>query len=223
MEPLQKYERYTLSKIVSEQLKQYIIDQKLKPGDRLPSEREMVSQMGISRSVIREALRYLEISGIVSIQHGEGTFVQEQDLTPLMEQLAFQWRNGGSANTELHELRLMLELNAVELALRNGNHEDWDEMEQIVLQISAEPEEADSQLGLSIRFHQALLHATHQKVFIQMAEPLVIICSNLDLPARNTDKTRGSKGIFHLQFIEAMRGRQEAQAKAALRALLKRE
>ncbi|KRG14020.1 hypothetical protein ACA29_06530 [Lederbergia galactosidilytica] len=75
MKPIQENERFTLSKIISDDLKEYILKNKLTTGDRLPSERELSTKMEVSRVIIREALRSLEATGIITIRQGEGAFV----------------------------------------------------------------------------------------------------------------------------------------------------
>ncbi|MBP1990797.1 FadR/GntR family transcriptional regulator [Paenibacillus eucommiae] len=249
MEPLQKNERYTLSQTVSEQLKQYIVDHRLLPGDKLPSERDMVKQMGVSRSVIREALRYLEISGIISIRHGEGAFIQEQDLAPLMEQLVFQWGRDLSAHDELLELRMMLELNAVELAVKNGTEEDFGVLEKLAQDMLSRSSDIDEDAGEKLgdedtAFHRCLLLATHHQPFIQMTDPIISLharlsnehlsiarasnvhvsiasVSNKQLEDPEDPKTaQQAPGPLYEQFVEALRQRNLSEAKDLLRRLL---
>jgi len=104
MQPLQTEERYTLSKLMSEQLKTYILERRLRPGDKLPSERDLVQVYQVSRSILRESLRILEAEGVVQIRHGEGAFVREFDLAPLIEQLHYQWLRGAGDPAELFAL-----------------------------------------------------------------------------------------------------------------------
>jgi GntR family transcriptional repressor for pyruvate dehydrogenase complex len=73
---LTSIKRKRLSEVAIEQIRESIISNKIKPGDKLPSESEMVAQLGVSRVSVREAIRILEISGIVEVRHGRGVFVK---------------------------------------------------------------------------------------------------------------------------------------------------
>ena len=74
---------------IVDQLKMMIIQGNLKPGDKLPSERELSEQLGVSRSSVREALSALEAMSILDIRSGEGTFVRETSQSATIEPLAW--------------------------------------------------------------------------------------------------------------------------------------
>src|SRR5438105_15893687 len=71
----------------AEAIRQHIAERRLRPGDALPTEREIQQQLGISRASVREALRILQMSGLVEARQGKGLFVREIDLQPMLRAL----------------------------------------------------------------------------------------------------------------------------------------
>lgn len=105
---------------VYEQLKEYILQNQLKPGDKLPTEMEMSALLGVSRNVLREAIKSLEIAGIVSSKPGVGIIIQEFSTDFLFQSLIYHlaW----NSETLLHQtlaVRRTLELGFVEAAFES--------------------------------------------------------------------------------------------------------
>lgn len=101
---------------IIEQIKDSIRNGQLKKGDRLPSERKMSEQLGVSRATVREAIRSLEIMGLVKCIQGEGNFITDNLENSLIEPISMMFiLNQGKIN-EIGELRRALELEAVEIA-----------------------------------------------------------------------------------------------------------
>lgn len=80
-------QRMDVFRAVLEQIERYISSNHLQPGDRLPSDRELASRLGVSRPIVRQALKVLEGLGRISVQQGVGTFVREDSLSVAIRQL----------------------------------------------------------------------------------------------------------------------------------------
>ncbi|TMV47315.1 FadR family transcriptional regulator [Paenibacillus mesophilus] len=154
MKPIEKAERYTLSKLVVQNLKQYMIQNNMSPGEKLPAERELSQIMNVSRAILREALRSLESSGILEIRHGEGAFISANSLSPLLEQMSFAAGLSGSDGRELLEIRYMLEAAAIDEVMRQGGAFPFEELERwgaaAAQSEQAQASEADVQLHLAV-------------------------------------------------------------------------
>ena len=83
-----KAERKTLTEIAQQELRQAILNGTFRPGSQLPTEAELCEMLGVSRTVVREALRVLEDDGLVARRHGVGTFVRNQ---PILKNLNFNF------------------------------------------------------------------------------------------------------------------------------------
>ena len=100
-----------LSDTIAEQLLEAIVDGRFREGDVLPSERELGDQFGVSRTVIREAVRALATRGVVEVQSGRGVRVVAPDTTSVTEAMSLLMRGGSAIDfAKVHEIRMMLEI-----------------------------------------------------------------------------------------------------------------
>src|SRR5690554_2390554 len=129
---LPKIVRGTLAEQVTERLLEYIEAQKLTPGCLLPSETSLAASFGVSRPVIREALKNLEGKGIVEIVNGKGAYIRPIDPNPLrlFFQRAVQMERG--TILELMEVRKGLEVQAAALAAQRRNEQDLQSIGKVV-------------------------------------------------------------------------------------------
>lgn len=101
---------------IMNQIKDNIRSGELQLGDRLPSERTMAEQLGVSRATVREAIRSMELMGLVNCVQGEGNFIPESLENSLIEPLSLMFMLNRSHENEIGELRRALEIEAVRLA-----------------------------------------------------------------------------------------------------------
>ncbi|QHS23000.1 FadR family transcriptional regulator [Virgibacillus sp. MSP4-1] len=106
---------------VLEKIRLFIEQHQLSPGDRLPSERDLTEELNASRSSIREALRAIELLGLIETRHGEGTFIKAYRPYHTVSLLSTFILNGTRTKEELLEVKKLLELNAAELAMEHIN------------------------------------------------------------------------------------------------------
>lgn len=105
----------SLTQDVVEDVQRLILDGGLRPGDRLPAEKELASELGVSRGSLREGVRALVVLGILEARHGDGTYVTDLDPATLLSPVAFLADLPGD-HTALHAVRAMLETEAAGLA-----------------------------------------------------------------------------------------------------------
>src|SRR5512140_2333475 len=129
---LQKLSRGTLAEQVTDNLLSFIESQHLKPGDLLPSETSLAGSFGVSRPVIREALKNLEGKGVIEIINGKGALVRPIDSDPLrlFFQRAMQLER--SSMLELMEIRKGMEVQAAALAAERRDAKDLQDIRQVV-------------------------------------------------------------------------------------------
>ncbi len=106
---------------VINQIKQLLIDKKLKPGEKLPSEMEICEGLGISRGSVREAMKILSALGIVEIKVGNGTFISEKPNSNMIDSLLFSFLISNPDISEMSEFRKLIELDIVELIIKNAD------------------------------------------------------------------------------------------------------
>lgn len=168
MTDLSPIEQTPLYKQVADKIQRYIHSNELKPGDRLPSERELGERLQVSRTVVREALRMLSIMGLVRIRIGQGAFVGEPEMSELLT-VVTQWIPESELGyLALLEAREALEVYAAGLAAERANPEDLAYMEEI-LQGTQEKIEGDGDvLEEDLAFHQAIFEAASNPVLIRL-------------------------------------------------------
>jgi GntR family transcriptional repressor for pyruvate dehydrogenase complex len=132
-----------------------IIKKELKVGDRLPPERHWAEELGVSRATVREAIRALEMFGLVSCRQGEGNFVSDNLKTALTQPLSLLfWLHDGD-DMDIHDFRQALEIQAVQLAAKRATDEDVEELRQIEEAMMAEKDNQKA-ADLDKQFHDTI-------------------------------------------------------------------
>ncbi len=167
MKPIQANEKQSLKQKMIAEIKQYILNHQLKAGDQLPTERAMTEMFGVSRSVVREALSYLENVGIIQISQGKGAFLQESNIEKLLTSFFFLWQINNANIKEMLSLRIVFECGAVDEVLRQTSIESIEKLRKLVDE-AKNIKHPDLRREADIQFHQALLQATNNDLFIQM-------------------------------------------------------
>jgi DNA-binding FadR family transcriptional regulator len=186
-------------------------------GDRLPAERELCTQYGVSRPAMREALISLEVLGFVEVRVGAGAFVRRlpgQDEHPGFAVTAF----------ELTEARLIFEGEAAAQAARHISDEELDELDELVDQIAAENQHAEVTEKADRAFHLAIARATRNVAILLTIEQFWNLRLTSPACALLHDKARSAKVRpvveEHRLIAQALRSRDADAARGAMRAHL---
>lgn len=147
------------------QIRAAIMSGRFRKGDRLPTEREMARQFGVSRVTVRDALRALEAAGLIEIRVGGqgGPYVTQPGPALLAENLRTHLHLQGTTFAELAEARLALETTAARLAAERATEEDLVEMRAAI----QEPGPVATATR-SVDFHTALVRAAHNSALLTM-------------------------------------------------------
>ncbi len=218
-----RLDKKTLYKQVGEELREYIIRNGLKAGDRLPTEHELAARLGVSRNSIREGIRYLETLGFIETCIKVGITIKADNLAPLSDMLNFQYRRLNISLQELHEARLLMEENAVELALTRISAEQLTTMEQAIERSILKNTRDEDITEEDFLFHKTILAATGNKIIEQFTEVLAsIFLEHVQNPHRQPDhqiaQAKGEQTVLeHRRILDAIRSRDIAAARAAVR------
>jgi len=159
---------------VIETFKQGIISGDLQPGQRLPSEVELVEQFGIGRGTLREAMKKLEALGVINIQRGDGTYIVDKPSPTLLNPLIFAIMLEAGQGIELLELRELIEVGYCQLAAQKATAEDWKRIEDAQRAfeeyVRSPQQDVDQLTLLDLGFHFALIEATHNPLVITIAQ-----------------------------------------------------
>lgn len=216
-----------VSQAVVEQFVRFIVNDDIKAGERLPSERDLAARFRVSRPSLREALRVLEAIGLVEIRPGGGTFVSDLNITPFLSVIAplFVRRKGYEA--EFLELRIMLELKAAEMAARSNRTDKDALLLPPVRSMNEAAVSADPEAGVraDIEFHRAVFDLADSYLLQKTAEFVVITLEYTISHSRKMILERvGSTEELYLQhraIYEAIRDGDAAAAKARMESHLR--
>jgi GntR family transcriptional repressor for pyruvate dehydrogenase complex len=156
--------RTTLTAAAFEQLISRVVKGNWKPGDRIPPERDLCQQLGIARTSLREALKAMELIGLLDSRVGDGTFV-----CPRSEFLSrpLLWAFTGSDHSELQDImeaRTIIEENLAGLAAERGSREAIAEIGKAVQMMRDSIARGDSILEADVAFHLAISTAAQNDV-----------------------------------------------------------
>lgn len=169
---LPKVTRGTLADQVTERLLEYIQSQHLKPGDLLPSESSLAVSFGVSRPVVREALKNLEGKGVIEIINGKGALVRPIDSDPLrlFFQRAMQMEHG--TMLELMEIRKGLEVQAAMLAAQRRDENDLQAIRRVVRTMREHMDDMETYTRLDVEFHLRIATASHNTMMVYLIDSI---------------------------------------------------
>jgi len=197
----------------------------LKPGDKLPAERELAQQLGVGRNALREALRSLEIAGIVRLQKGAkgGAFIREGDAGRMDEVMRDMLSLGSISVAELTESRIHIQDLVVRLACERATRSDLDALGENVErtgQMTAEGRYLD-RVECSREFYRLLAAATHNQVLAMVVHSITEILMQF-VYARVAAGGKPQPKLVEKRraFLEALRQRDADTATRLMRAHL---
>jgi GntR family transcriptional regulator, transcriptional repressor for pyruvate dehydrogenase complex len=214
-----------ISEVIVDQIRLFMRQGQLKPGDRLPAERDLCERFGVSRVTVREALRMLESSGLVEIRVGArgGAFVTAPSSARVGEGLADLLSLAVISASDVTEVRLILEIGIVPMVCERATSEDLDELDEICARSRAALRDADYTMDMSAEFHTRVAQATHNPAVAMLAEsfrgPLLMSLQQAKVAAPEMGRVGTQE---HKRFVEAVRKRDSELATQIMRAHLER-
>ena len=142
-------------------LRQELVEGRLAPGDRLMSERDLAVQLGVSRPMLREALRSLAVLGVVEIRHGVGTIVRRPDVSVLGDFFAFAAASHANLIDDVMQARIAIECQAIRLGCQRATLFDFEQLSSALQRIVETIDDAQSGGLADHAFHSALVTAGH--------------------------------------------------------------
>lgn len=212
---------------IVEQIKQLITDGSLKPGDKLLSERELAEQFQVSRASVREAIRTLEMLGVIDIRPGEGTFIRGLDTVDIIRPLAMFLALERSSLLDMFEMRRIFEIGTVSLAAERATQEELDQIEAMLEMMRERLNVLDPEKGeeYDTAFHYAVAEATHNSLLTKLFKTVSEEFAKANSVARRQlyrDNIQNAQKLIdqHSEILEAIRSRSPKRASAAMLAHL---
>jgi len=170
LEPVRKTKVYAE---VAAQIHRLIGDGRLKPGDKLPPERELAEVFGVSRTSVRDAIRVLETQGLVEPRHGEGTVVRQIPIDAIISPLADALAATKDFTADLFDMRKMLEPPLARAAAFRATAEDMRALEEIVARQTARMRAEEIAIDEDNAFHYRIATAAKNQVVLRTMDVLM--------------------------------------------------
>ncbi|WP_265820721.1 FadR/GntR family transcriptional regulator [Geovibrio ferrireducens] len=192
------------------QLKDLVLSGELKPGEKLPSERELAVQMGVSRPTLREALQKLEAHGFLKQIQGDGTYVQSA-ASPVLSQAFTEMLNKEDAMGDLMELRKILETWAARAAAERATDEEIEQLEEFLLEM----EDSEKDYESDASFHALISYASHNVLIVHVMNTIYEWITKVTFEVRRHIRaTGGTKEVdsLHRKIVDSIKSRNPEKA-----------
>jgi len=209
----------SLSDRVAEQLTEAIMSRKVRPGDKLPSERELGSKFKVSRTVVREAVRSLAARGLVRVTSGRGVEVAQVDSGNVAASMRLLVRgHEGLDYTKVHEVRCALEVQTAGNAALRAQPSHLERLRKLCEdhQASLEKRDIAGASEADFQFHQELGQACGNELLVAMLESISDVLREVRFQAMAQPHV-GEDGLkAHRRILQAIVARDAAGARAAM-------
>ena len=214
--PLAPVARSRLYELLAERLVEHVQKAGLGPGDRLPAERALAEQFGVSRTSVRQALVSLEVQGLVEVRHGGGVFLVDP---PRVEPPARLWQRAERLS-DVYAVREALEVKIAELAAEHCREQDKRLMQQALEDMQDDLDRGGLGAAADAAFHRAVTVASQNPVMVDLMEYVAdriweSRIESLSQPGRGPVSLAG-----HRQIAAAIAAGDPAAAREAMRAHL---
>lgn len=194
---------------VVEQIESLIIEGQLKQGERLPAERHLSERFGVSRTVIREAVKSLQEKGLVEIRPGVGTFVHNsmsEIMRQSLERMVMIDQQQGLGN--LMEVREIFEPQIAALAADKASPENIAAMQEAIKVMDASMHDVDAFISADHAFHLALAKATQNQLIVSLLDSIVDLLTEQrhQIVSKNPEGPKHGQE-YHKRILQAVKDR----------------
>lgn len=210
--------RRSLVDEVVDKLRALIDETGISPGDRIPTEAQLVQQLGVSRNALREAIRRLETVGLINVRHGHGMFMSEREgLSGCTELFRSAMEISGKDLTELAELRCVIEYHTARRAAERASPEQAEELYDALERLGCENQSHEEAIRTDFEFHRKLAEVAGNELMLAL---MTIMEELLVIATEKPRDFRTNLGI-HGAIWEAVRANDPDAAESAMRAHMK--
>jgi GntR family transcriptional repressor for pyruvate dehydrogenase complex len=202
---------------VAEQIQRLIRDGLLKPGDMLPPERELAETFQVSRSSLRDAIRALELMGMVEARQGEGTVVREPSGEAVASPLTAVLLQQRKFVSELLELRTMIEPTLAARAAKHAGAEDVARLEDILRRQREKVSRGELAIDEDSEFHYTIARASNNKVVLQVVDVFMDLLRESRRQSLQVEGRLQKSLASHQQILRAIARHDAAAAENAMR------
>ncbi|MCL2832019.1 MAG: FadR family transcriptional regulator [Treponema sp.] len=184
---------------VLERIKAIILNENRRPGDKIPTESELSQRLGVGKSSIREAVKMLEVLGVLETRHGDGTYIKSEPCADLINPLAYQLLVLERTPREIIELRATFEPAFTLAAMESATSEDIEKIEGSITNLVKSIKLGMQTAEEDLEFHYAILASTHNPFIILIGRTILqLFSASIDRSMRSIPEVavKDHKRIF---------------------------
>lgn len=206
-------QREALSQEIARKLIDYLLSGEITPGTRMPSERQLASELGVGRSAVREALKSLGLLGLIEVRPGDGTYLRRPDAELLPRVIEWGLLLGEQRTLDLVEARQHLEVVVARLAAEHRDDDDLKQLKKALDRMNKPAKNTEAFVEADVEFHLAMAQAGKNGVLLDVLRSIRSLLRVWILRAIVEAGETDSSYKEHLPIYEAIRD-QRADAAA---------
>jgi GntR family transcriptional repressor for pyruvate dehydrogenase complex len=157
-----------------------IVQQQLQPGHKLPPERDLCEQLGVSRTVLREAVKMLEEKGLLETRQGSGTYVRTFSPQAISDSMSLYVRSDQRRYIELMELRSILDVELAGRLAEQATEAEIAGLQQHIEKMRQLVGDAEAFAAEDVAFHTRFYQAAHNSVLLSIAQPIMDLLEDVN-------------------------------------------
>ncbi len=165
---LHPIEQMTVTEAVAQRLISLLSKGAIKPGDKLPPERDLAAQLNVGRTTVREALKLLTLSGLLEAKRGDGTYVRQEFTSFLSQQIDWPVLLSATEIDLILEVRQPLEEQAARLAAERATPQEIENMTVYRELLEIQGRDIERETLIDLNFHQAVASASHNELLSRL-------------------------------------------------------
>ena len=193
---------------VVDQIKEMVRVGQIKKGDKLPTERVMAEELQVSRTSIREAMRALEVVGLIESRQGAGNYIREEFDDVLLEPLSIVFMLQNGTNKDIFELREVLELSTIFLSVMRISDEELKKLGELVERFKTSRDEEEN-VKIDSEFHSIIVKGANNVLITNLLEGVSELVDKFISEGRRAilsdERNRGKLLDFHEKIYLAIK------------------
>jgi len=207
----------TLTERAQQQFEELIVSGRLRAGDRLPSESQMGEMLGVSRTVVREAVRLLSARGLVEARSGSGIYVRELNSGLMRDPIDLLLRCKALKPEDIVEVRVLIEVHLAGLAAERATSEDIAAMEDSIARLRNAKLSPHEYAEIDVEFHARLAVAAGNPLFGILSQSInAVMVDPIRFTFERNRQAREDTIREHSSILERIKARDPAGARQAM-------
>lgn len=213
---LRRNESYTdaLVRVITDYLTDGIMNGEIRPGDKIPSDRELAERFSVGRSTIREALRVISLIGLIEIRPGQGTFVAADSSDFFVTPLSWTFLLGQRSVENILDIRNILEVGSVQMATKLASEENLRDFSRLISRMTEAYHGYDFKafLDLDLDFHLLIAECSQNPIIFELLRTSRKLVTLVSRSGMETVEQLQEIYNEHLAIYEAIRNHDEQKA-----------